>query len=130
MRLTNNLSFEQIKQLAQRKHRLVYALQTCWWKLGDPCYTTSSEHGRLPCGPRGEMLLETDNPLAFIKAAEDNPEHYGRNGLDAFAAAYDGNLVTDTGAPTSFNSWDDYNALIDLQRGGIGLSSEGGPDAG
>jgi len=104
------MDFESIKKAAESYDRLVYAFNTCWWKLGDPVY--SYENG-LPCGPRGEVLLETDDPMGFIETAERNPGHYGRHGLKAFAAAYHGNVRTRDGRPTSFDSWDKYNDLID-----------------
>jgi len=117
--LTHKTSLEDIKAIAKHSDRLVYAAQTCWWKIGDPVYTLPSNTSAvgLPCGPRREMLLETDNPLEFIEAAEKNPDHYGKHGLDAFVAAYHGNVVTRDGRPTSFEGWDKYNELIDEERG-------------
>jgi hypothetical protein len=73
------MSLNDIKTLAARSNRLVYAFNTCWWKVGDPIY---SKNG-LPCGPRGEMLLETDDPISFIKSAEEFPRFYGKHGIDA-----------------------------------------------
>jgi len=107
------MGFEALKAAAKSYNRLVYGFNTCWWKLGDPIYTHKSG---LPCGPRGEVLLETDDPMGFIEAAEKNPDHYGRHGLKAFAAAYHGNVRTEDGKPTSFDSWDKYNALIDREE--------------
>lgn len=101
---------------AVRSSRLVYGSNTCWWKLGDPVY--NHREARLPCGPRGEMLLETDKPVDFLKAAEANPSHYGKHGLDAFIAAYHGFVTTDDGRPTSLDSWDAYNDLIDQEVSG------------
>lgn len=111
IRLTNARSLGQIKVLAAQSNRLVYGFSACWWKVGDPVY--SHDESGLPCGPRGEMLLETDDPMSFIAAAEANPAHYGKHGLDAFVAAYHGNTVTETGLPTSLETWDEYNKLLD-----------------
>jgi len=111
LRLTQFTSLETVKELALRSNRLVYGLQTCWWKIGDPCYELPSSG--LPCGPRGEILLETDDPIAFIQQAEQNPNHYGKHGINAFMAAYHGNLITEKGLPTSLETWDMYNDLID-----------------
>ena len=111
-KLTNRISLETIKALAGVSSRLVYAAQTCWWKVGDPIYKCSDSS--LPCGPRGEMLLETDNPLGFIEQAEKNIQHYGKHGIRAFVAAYHENIVVAHNClPTSFNSWDKYNDIID-----------------
>lgn len=104
-------SFEYLKAEAKHHTRLVYAAQTPWWKLGDPVYNHPEVD--LPCGPRSEMLLETDNPLEFIEAAENNPDFYGKHGLKAFTAAYHGSVVADNGLPTSLDSWDGYNELLD-----------------
>ena len=112
-KLTNKTSLNEIKALAEVSDRLVYGFQTCWWKIGNPVYTIPGSHC-LPCGPRSEVLLETDNPVKFIEAAEQNPGHYGKHGLDAFVAAYHGNVVVEeTGFPTSFNTWNKYNDLLD-----------------
>jgi hypothetical protein len=97
-----------------RNHRgktVYYSVGTCWW--GTRTYR-SSEHD-FPCGPRGELLMMADDVADFIRVAEENPEHYGRHGIVAFEAALDGNTVTDEGRATSFRTWEEYNALIDLE---------------
>jgi len=115
----NQITLDMIKLLAKGANRLVYAVQTCWWKIGDPIYKHPATN--LPCGPRGEMLLETGNPTGFIELAEKNPEHYGRHGLRAFVTAYHGNVVTKKGKlPTSLVGWERYNDLLDKE-----LSTEG-----
>jgi hypothetical protein len=111
MRIKNRTTLEEIKNVAVDSSRLVYGFNTCWWKIGDPVYSRVG----MPCGPRGEMLLETDDPITFLAIAMANPGHYGKHGLDAFVAAYHGNLVTEDGHPTSLESWDEYNRLIDDQ---------------
>ena len=113
-KLNEKVSLKEIKTLARESGYLVYATQTCYWKVNSPVHQyPPSVVPRLPCGPRGEMLLETDDPIGFIRAAEKNPAHYGRHGLRAFVAAYHGNVTTEGGLPTSFESWDEYNKLID-----------------
>ena len=104
-------NLEDIVRLAHESTRLVYAFRTCWWKLGAPVY----QHPKngLPCGPRGEMLMEMDEPMRFIQGAIKNSKHYGRHGLLALVAAYYGNTVTEKGLPTSLASWDEYNDLLD-----------------
>ncbi len=114
VRFTNAKSFGELREQAARETDLVYAMRTCWWKFGRPIYSIPGDKYGLPCDPRRSPLLEMTNPLGFIKAAEDNPTHYGRHGLRAFAAAYHGNVVAiETGHPTSLNTWDEYNAVID-----------------
>ena len=103
-------NLNMIKRLAGRSGRLVYAISSCWWFIGDPPYRHRSG---LPCGPRGEMLMETDKPLDFINAAEENPEFYGKRGLRTFVAAYHGNVrVAETDLPTSLKTWEEYSDLI------------------
>lgn len=110
----NTIPLTIIKEIAKKEKRLVYAISTCWWKLGNPVYT--HPENSLPCDPRGSMLMETDKPLDFILEAEKNPSYYGKHGLNAFTAAYHGNIITkDKGFPTSLNSWNDYNKLLDQQ---------------
>ena len=108
-KLTHTMNLEQIKAIAKEYDRLVYGVNTCWWKIGDPIYKHEND---LPCGPRGEVLLETDDPVGFMEAAFKNPGHYGKYGLDAFVAAYHGNVITIDGKPTSFETWDKYNELL------------------
>lgn len=112
-KIVESRTLAQIKALAKMSNRLVYGMQSCWWKVGSLIYT--HHIGSLPCGPSGEMLLETDNPMGFIAAAENSVDHYGKHGLKAFVAAYHGNLLDDNGTPTSFKTWQEYNDLIDKQ---------------
>lgn len=49
----------------------------------------------------------------FLEAGKSRPEHYGNHGLRAFIAAYHGNLLTTDGKPTSLESWDRYNDVLD-----------------
>lgn len=93
-----------------------YNLMTCWWAF-DIFYTIDSQKGGLPCGPRGEPLLEID-AYKFTEAvkAKDH-DLYGKYGLTAFAAAFHGNILTgpthdSPGKPVSFESWDMYNEVI------------------
>ena len=94
---------------------LVYGAMTPWWFVGErlPYQNPSG----LPSDPRGGLLLQIDKPdgfRKFIQSAVDNPAHYGKHGLQAFALAYHGNLVVaGTGKPTCLNSWDQYNAVLD-----------------
>ncbi len=113
-RLTNQYLFGDLRVLARNSKRLVYSARTCWWKIGDPVYSRQG----LPLDPRGSVLLETYNPVEFIKAAEESAIMYGRHGLFAFVAAYHGNLVIDDARslPTAFETWEEYNVLLDKER--------------
>ena len=120
IKLTYAMDLKMLKQLAKKSKRLIYAINTCYWKIGNPVY--SHPDCDLPCGPRGEMLLEMDNPNEFIRLAEENPDHYGKYGLQAFVAAYHGNIIAignderSMGKITSLETWDEYNEVIDREN--------------
>ncbi len=91
-------------------HNLVcYAINTCWWCL---LKDNSYKNEGFPCDPRGSMLMQASIGK-FIENAKSNPEHYGKHGLKTFMAAYEGNVLTDDGQPTSLTDWRAYNNLID-----------------
>jgi hypothetical protein len=119
-KLTHEISLAKIEMMAHvhPHNRVVYSVGTCWWKIGDPIYQVPA--GRpgegLPCDPRGAVLMETDDLAGFLQAAKENPEHYGKHGLDAFMAAYHGNVVATNGYPTCFKTWQEYNDLIDVEN--------------
>lgn len=111
MKIQYNITWLEIQLLASSTNRMVYAMNSCWWKVGNPCYALA-EKG-LPCGPRSEVLLETEDPSSFLKAAQNGIAHYGKWGLCALFTAYHGNVLTDGGLPTSLNEWYQYNDLMD-----------------
>ncbi len=100
---------------AARPTTIYYGALTCWWSDAAPPYRTKGEYG-LPCDPRGGVLLQTEDVEAFLRSAEENPEFYGRHGLRAFEAALHGNVLASNGNPTCFNSWDEYNSLLDAEQ--------------
>lgn len=117
------INLDQIKVLADsckaKGGVLVYAVHSPWWMIWETADTQPPYRvpgGSVPCDPRGSVLLQTDDPHAFIAPAESNPSHYGKHGLRAFVAAYHGNVVVEKGGrflPTSLDSWDAYEAAID-----------------
>lgn len=113
MKIIQKTTLEQIIQLAESSNRLVYGVMTCWWKIGDPVYKNSIG---LPCGPRGEVLFEMPDPKKFVEAAQGAVKHYGKHGMDAFVAAYHGNLIDKDGKPTSLEGWGKYNEILDKQK--------------
>jgi hypothetical protein len=115
MKIIKKTSLEEAKTLAGEYGYLIYGAQSCWWAVGPPRY--KSPITGIPVDPIGGVLFETNDPMGFIEAAEKAPDHYGENGLDAFVAAYHGNLVTDRGIPTAFRSWDKYNDILNKQKG-------------
>jgi len=122
MKLQIKMTLDDIKAKASRLKgnadaRLVYAVHSPWWNLCPPwLYTIGGKPRGIPCDPRGSVLLETGKFDEFIKSAEDNLSHYGRHGIQAFVAAYHGNVTTDGGLPTSLDDWEAYNALLDEQK--------------
>lgn len=115
-RLTNKVSREQIEQWAANPTReCVYAVSTPWWSLYDDAWMPYTS-GRLPCDPRGSMLMQ-GNLAKFWEHAKANESHYGIEGIDALVAAFHGNVEVLTAdgrgwRPTSLNSWDAYNQLL------------------
>lgn len=106
-------SLDNVKKIAARSGIIVYAVHTCWWTASWNDVYKLPELG-VPCDPRGSVLMQTDKPDQFIAAAEANPDHYGKYGLQAFMAAYHGNVrVADNHKPTSLEGWEAYNKLID-----------------
>jgi hypothetical protein len=117
-RLTRKVGAADIEALAaDRNLQAVYSVATPWWsKLAEGFVYRSPTNG-LPCDPRGAMLMQADF-ADFWKAAKEKPEHYGKHGLEAFVAAFHGNVEVETAdgrgwLPTALNAWDDYNRLLD-----------------
>jgi hypothetical protein len=114
MRIDYEVSMDEVKQRAKRNKLIRYGANTMWWGMDDaPWYSTDSVG--LPCDPRGGMLMQTEDALGFLKAAEENPQHYGKHGLRAFLLSLHGCVVTEDGKPTCFDTWQAYNDLIDAE---------------
>jgi hypothetical protein len=106
-----------LKPMVARCPRIFHGYNTVWWTCNrDDLYKKRGVS--IPTGPRGEALLELD-VKDFLEAAEQNPEQYGKHGLDALAAAFHGHIrVKDgdkAGLPTTVTSWDEVNQLIDVE---------------
>lgn len=113
MILTKKYDLEKLKEMAKNSNILVYSISSCWWKIGHPVY----QNGKgLPCGPRGEMLLETDDPFGFLLAAEKSAHFYGKHGIDALVNSHHENITTNDGRPTSLSSWEEMNELLEQQN--------------
>lgn len=106
-------TLERIKQAAPEL--IWYSVNTCWWTHRQ---TDLREHpnGGLPCDPRGGMLMMT-TANEFLTAAEANPSHYGKHGLEALIAAHNDNCVMSFRdyRKTCLRTWDEYNELLDFQ---------------
>lgn len=103
-------TLEEIR--ASKPQAVYYGANTCWWTT-DPAHLYRL-HSGIPCDPRGGVLFESHNVELFLSNAESYPGFYGRHGLRAFEAAYHGNVVVrETGLPTCFQTWDEYNEVID-----------------
>lgn len=93
-----------------------YSVNTRWWthRLTD---LRERPDSRLPCDPRGGMLMMVDAE-AFLSPAEANPAHYGKHGLAAFMAAHNDNCVVSPSdsRSTCLRSWQEYNDLLDQHR--------------
>ena len=118
MRLTHKVSLSDLETLANKAPRakVMYSTRTCWWVVSAPQHgwpgPTRSRRG-IPTDPQGAVLYEVDDFRGFLDVAKANATYYGKHQLDAFMAAYDGNLVTQDGKPACLGGWDKYNAAID-----------------
>lgn len=115
-RLTGRVSREQIEAWAANPTRqIVLAIRTCWWSLYETAYMPYVIPGKhpLPCDPRSSPLVISSMAGCWAQAV-GNPDFYGPHGIDAFVAAFQGNVVVaETGKPTSFDDWSHYNQLLD-----------------
>lgn len=144
---------ERALRTIETKGIVVYAVHTCWWYLCpsdcDLPYSLPGEDrdliltlangqkktikgGAIPCDPRGSVLLQTHDVASFLRAAIEKKDHYGRHGLAAFVAAYEGNVVLPDRAtlrPTSVAGWHHYNDLLDAYPGTAEKLLAGGAEA-
>lgn len=103
-------TLEIIKELTKFCDTAYYAVHTTWWTV-NPANLYKMPDCGLPCDPRQSVLMQAPSK-DFIKNAEANPENYGKNGIDAFVAAYHGNIITEKGWPTSLGTWEEVNDLV------------------
>ncbi len=104
-------TLEDVRNAKPKK--IYYAVNSCWWTHRAEDLATRTDNG-LPCGPRGSVLMETGDVEGFLALAEDNPEHYGKHGSDAFMAAHQDNCVLrGTEKPWSAQGWQAYNDALD-----------------
>jgi len=113
-----SVNFDKIKArvlweyVTNPEELVCYSTGSCWWCiLRDNPYKYC-----LPTDPLGAVLLQA--PIKeFIDNANENTDHYGKHGIQAFWAAYHGVVLTETQmgrwVPTALTSWDEYNKLLD-----------------
>ena len=111
------ISFEQVVREVGVHPIIFYAVGTCWWTHRRIDLHRHRDSG-LPCDPRGSMLWQTDEAIAFLEQSRQNVEHYGKWGLRTFMAAHHLNCVVSGSGlkkfiPTSMCGWDKYNAALD-----------------
>jgi len=104
---------------AAKPDMIFYSAGTCWW-THDPLHLGTNASG-LPCDPRDGVLFQTEDVEGFLKAAVENPGHYGRHGLRAFVAAHHLNcqLSEDDSRAWCMPTWDEYNEALDILDAGI-----------
>ena len=121
------LSLEEIKNLSPRYEHcwdaktgerniqmVFYSLSCCWWTsfaedLGHTKIAQSIRNNNtailqhsLPCCPYCGSPLFQSQLSKFLKAAEENPGHYGEKGLDVLMAAHHRN------SKTCYKNWEKY----------------------
>lgn len=107
--LNTSVTFNDLKKLAHLVDKVFYGAYTCWWTL-DPHHLRSAPSG-LPCGPRGEILYEANDPLGFLAKSQEQPHRYGKHGMRSFTLAYHGHVMRD-GKLWSFRNWQAYDRLL------------------
>ncbi len=117
MEVVYRITWAQIQAFAARKPKSIvtWAMHTCWWNVPDitNVWHTLIEGTALPTCPRGSVLMQGEIGK-FVAKAEEHPTHYGRHGLQALAAAFEGNLTGGIlNQSASLESWDHYNDVID-----------------
>lgn len=116
IKIVENITLTDIK--ATRPDMIFYGATTCWW-THDPSHLGTNAGG-LPCDPRGGVLFQTEDVEGFLRAAEQNPGHYGRHGLRTFLAAHHLNCQRseDDSKPWCMRTWDEYNQALDALDAG------------
>ena len=91
-----------------------YSISCCWWTsfaedLGHTEPAQTIRNGKpigklnsLPCCPNCGSLLLQAPLLKFLKAAEENPGHYGEKGLNALLTAHHRNSMI------CYQKWEQY----------------------
>lgn len=91
---------ELIEAHSGPNERVAYSIGSCWWthdiqsdcKSGPPIDVYDGDRfvGKnpgIPLDPELKPMYEAPT-LAFLRAAEEQPEHYGTGGLDVFMFAH------------------------------------------
>ena len=112
MSLTYEMSLSTLEKLAEDpEQEAVYSIGTCWWSLWDDKWMPYNRCG-IPLDPSGSPLMQA--PLKkFLENALANEKSYGKHGMDAFVAAFHGNVRRWDGEPLCFKEWERYNNLLD-----------------
>jgi len=80
---------------AEKRPTAFYAMRCMWWTT-NPKDLGELPDAELPCCPYcGSVLLQGDAEM-FLRAAADDPQHYGAGGLATFAAAHHGSGLHST----------------------------------
>lgn len=109
---TGAITLPQVR--AAKPKMIYYSVGTCWWTHDENHLCRHLGMG-LPCDPRGSVLMETDKPERFLTTAQENAEHYGKHGMEAFMASHHLNCVVsaEDRRSTCFTSWSEYNRIVD-----------------
>lgn len=103
-------SFEKIINIIAENPglKIVHSVAHVWWGFMPHRYHTPDGE---PCDPTGAPVTYKD-AVKFIATAETSPTNFGKWGLAAFVAAYDGNM-TENGKSATCKDWLSVNAAID-----------------
>jgi hypothetical protein len=111
LRVKIETTWDQIESLALVSNKLIFAITSGYWKIGNHVYV--QKESKTPCGPRRETLISIHNPFTFLERAKNSIQSYGKWGLGVLLVSYHGNMVKENGFPSSMDTWDNYNELMD-----------------
>ncbi len=115
--IKGEITLEDARRLAASAKMSYFGAVTPWWTFQD---SHLCNPGGVPTDPRGGVLYQSDKPLEFLAAAENNPCHYGKYGLRTFLLAYHGCVVVKDGPkagyPTCLKDWDEYEELLAIEE--------------
>lgn len=114
-------SLNDVKAEATPEKQAFWGTSNLWWTHRPEDLLKLPGHG-IPCDPLCGVLLQGDLQN-FLTAAQQNPSHYGKWGLDAFMFMHNDNCLyrTNRGEIIRYtaSTWKDVNSILDRFHGGL-----------
>lgn len=108
MKLKKTVTFDEVRK--SKSDTIYFSAHTCWW-TDDP---QDLQPGIVPHDVFGSPLFEAPKHK-FMDFAEQNPRHYGAQGLHAFMAAHHKNFeLEDIDRAANHNRYADWRTFGEL----------------